>query len=134
MNDDVNLVIVNWGWPPAALSPNARVHWTARQRATFKYRSDCGLLNRASMGRWRPAAPWTRARVTLLAYAPCQRRRDADNLIASLKPAYDSLADAGLIQDDCGLTHDENIFWHVDPKRPRVVAMVRRLDRERSTS
>lgn len=33
------------------------------------------------------------------------RRRDRDNLLASLKAAFDGIADAGLVENDAGLTH-----------------------------
>jgi crossover junction endodeoxyribonuclease RusA len=78
------------------LSLNDRAHWGAKAAMT---------------ARWRAATFWaakearvpqaTGVRVGLI-YAPRDsRRRDADNLVAALKPCCDGLVDARVVPDDC---------------------------------
>lgn len=79
--------------PP--LSLNARQHWAARARETRRVRSDVRLLVRAARV---PAL--ARVRVQL-EYTPRDaRRRDTDNLVATLKAVCDGVVDAGVVPDD----------------------------------
>ena len=48
---------------------------------------------------------WKAANVQIEVTPPDRRRRDKDNLLASLKAAFDGAQDAGLIADDSGLTY-----------------------------
>lgn len=93
--------VVSLGLPPKACSPNARVHWAAKHRAVKKYREAArltamGLRNREPLDN--PVAHAT-------FYFRVKRTRDADNLLASLKAAFDGLADAGLVRNDSELRH-----------------------------
>lgn len=92
-------------WPPKELSPNARVHWAALAPIKAGYREECGW--RAKVGEtdkgflpqsMRPLPPPVRATVTFV--VPDRRRRDVDNLMASVKAAWDGCVDAGLLEDD----------------------------------
>ena len=47
------------------------------------------------------------------------RRRDRDNLLASLKAAFDGLADAHILEDDSGLVHLP-VRIEKDRENPRV--------------
>ncbi len=93
-------------WPPAELNPNrARsLHWAARHRAAALYRRECFVAaHQAILGRIRhshnlPLTPPVSATVTF--WMPDRRRRDLDNLLAAMKPAWDGLVDAGLLADD----------------------------------
>ena len=44
--------------------------------------------------------PWEKATVRATFYHKQKRRRDDVNHLAMLKPAYDGIVDAGLLQDD----------------------------------
>ena len=55
-----------------------------------------------------------------------RRRRDRDNLLASLKAAFDGLADAGLVADDSGLIHMP-VEQYIDRADPRVELVVERV-------
>jgi len=66
------------------------------------------------------------ARVTARFFFKTRRRRDRDNLLASLKPAFDGLADAGLVVDDSGLIHMP-VEQHIDRTDPRVELVVDRV-------
>ncbi|WP_447733481.1 endodeoxyribonuclease RusA [Pseudomonas shirazensis] len=85
-------------WPPAACSPNARVHWTKKSRAAKAYRAACHLLAKQAGIQ----APQGAALLVLEFVPPDRRRRDDDNLLAMFKAGRDGLADA--------LGIDDNVF------------------------
>lgn len=79
----------------APLSLNSRQHHMVKAREVAQVRRDVAVLARAAKI---PALP----RITVeLHYAPRDnRRRDALNLVATLKPCEDGLVDAGVVPDD----------------------------------
>ncbi len=85
-------------WPPAACSPNARVHWTRKRKAAKSYRAACHLLAKQAGIK----APEGGALLKLEFVPPDRRRRDDDNLLAMFKAGRDGLADA--------LGIDDNVF------------------------
>lgn len=83
-----------------ALSLNDRMHWAVKAKHTKPWREAALVLARAAQ-----IPPCERIEV-LLEYRPEQdRRRDALNLAAALKPIEDGLVDAGIIPDDSGEFH-----------------------------
>ncbi|MGF6695204.1 crossover junction endodeoxyribonuclease RusA [Metapseudomonas resinovorans] len=82
-------------WPPRALSPNARGHWSKRSRAAKSYRMQCFLLAKKA-GLSTPAG---RILLSLEFLPPNRQRRDDDNLLAAFKAGRDGLADALRIDD-----------------------------------
>ena len=102
----MDAVSLDLPWPPAELNPNVRGHWADRHRATAQYRSDCFLItrdmiNRAGRIKARVPVPLpTPVSATVTFWMPNRRRRDLDNLLAAMKPAWDGLVDAGLLADD----------------------------------
>lgn len=88
-------VEVHFPWPPRALSPNARGHWSKRSRAAKTYRLQCFLFARQAG----LVAPAGRILLQLEFLPPNARRRDDDNLLASFKAGRDGLADALGIDD-----------------------------------
>lgn len=66
---------------------------------------------------------WKRATVRIVWHHKTIRYPDRDNAIASLKAAFDGLTDAGLFDDDRGLTQEPPTFF-CDPEKPRVVLHV----------
>lgn len=85
-------------WPPAACSPNVRVHWTRKSKAAKSYRAACHLLAKQAGIQ----APEGDALLMLEFVPPDRRRRDDDNLLAMFKAGRDGLADA--------LGIDDNVF------------------------
>jgi crossover junction endodeoxyribonuclease RusA len=84
-------------WPPAACSPNKRVHWSKKARATKRYRADCHLLAmQAGI-----TAPAGELLVVMEFVPPDARRRDLDNLLAACKGLLDGIADALKVDDRC---------------------------------
>ena len=102
----MDAVSLDLPWPPADLNPNKRLYWAARREATALYRRDCFLITRDMMNRaLRIKAPVpsplpTPVTATVTFWMPDRRRRDLDNLLAAMKPAWDGLVDAGLLADD----------------------------------
>lgn len=114
--------------PPPECSPNGRHHWRVKAKAVRAYRATCGTLaiEAAQNAPWTNSRPrWTKATVQAAFYVKTRQglRSDGDNRLASLKQAFDSLRDAGIIADDSGLTHLPITLAH-DPKNPRVVLTI----------
>ena len=88
-------MIVTLPWPNRILSPNARAHWSGIARAKRKARVDAYYLAKAE----RPAIASTAPLVSIDFLPPDNRRRDLDNLIASMKAALDGIAEAMGVDD-----------------------------------
>ena len=113
-----------FGWPPRALSPNARVHWRTLAKAKRDYKGACGwiVLEGSSLVRRPPLQPPVTAQVTFVCDA---RRRDPDNHMAMLKPLWDALVEMGVLEDD---SRDKLII--LDPKwehgKKKIIVELRR--------
>ena len=83
-------MIVSLPWPNRILSPNARAHWAKLSRAKRSARVQAYWLARAEKPSISSAAPL----VSIEFLPPDNRRRDLDNLIASMKAALDGIAEA----------------------------------------
>lgn len=90
-------------WPPKVLSPNARVHWSAKSKGAKVYRAACFALCKAA----KITAPAHEGRLHLWLefFPPDRRHRDDDNMIASFKSGRDGIADALGIDDKRFVTH-----------------------------
>jgi crossover junction endodeoxyribonuclease RusA len=89
-------MILELPFPPKELSPNARLHWTAKARAVKKYRADCYLL--AKMAKIK--IDWEGdIHLFVNFYPPIKRRYDLDNLAARMKAGMDGIADALGVND-----------------------------------
>lgn len=92
--------------PPAEVSPNARVHWSKRHRATQEYKSAVfyaavDMKNRLGRLQWKPGyPPFDRALIKLTFIFPNFRTRDEDNLRTRFKPGQDALVAAEIINND----------------------------------
>lgn len=81
------------GKPP--LTMNQRIHWRQRAERTRKIRDSVAWKAKAMLlGQHEHIA------VQLHYATGDQRRRDADNLVPTMKPAVDGLVDAQLVPDD----------------------------------
>lgn len=76
-------------WPPAALSPNGRLHWASKARAVGQYRRAC-WAQAMEQGARRIEAD--RLHVALTFVPPDRRRYDLDNLLSRMKAGLDGLA------------------------------------------
>lgn len=90
-------MIVELPWPPKALSPNARVHWSVRSKAAKAYRRQCHLLTLEAGIR---GVDWEGdIHLWIDFFPPDRRNRDDDNLIAAFKSGRDGIADAMSVDD-----------------------------------
>ena len=90
--------MTTWRVPIAITAPlnmNARDHWAVKASKVRTIRESVAWMCRASRV---PAS--SHVWVTLYYVPKVQRRRDADNLVATLKPACDGIVDAGVVEDD----------------------------------
>lgn len=108
--------------PGTVLSPNAPrgTHWAVRRDAIRAYR---GLACAEAMAignrnRWKSAEQ----RATF--YFTANRNRDGDNFLARLKPVWDGLQDAGVLDNDSGLVHHP-VKFEIDKENPRVEIEIR---------
>lgn len=85
-------------WTAVPLSLNDRGHWPARARRTRAVRDAAAVAALAAPGLAR--ADLARCEVGLTYVPRDRRRRDADNLVATLKACCDGLVDAGVVADD----------------------------------
>lgn len=85
------------------------------------------LSRRAAAAAGIESGPWKLASASATFYHKQKRRRDTDNYMAMLKPAYDGLVDAGLLFDDdwVHLKREEPRF-EIDKDNPRVELTVTR--------
>ena len=92
--------------PPQSLRPNFRGHWARKSTAASALRK---------LAKWRAMEAlagavlnWKKATVLITWESTTARHPDPDNIIASLKSAFDGLQDAGVVLNDSGL-------WPVRP-------------------
>ena len=89
--------MIDLPWPSRILSPNCRAHWSGIARAKRTARNQAGWLARAAYGDTFKGCDSVTVSITYC--PPDNRRRDADNIVASLKAALDGVAD-GIGVDD----------------------------------
>lgn len=85
---------VEFPWPDKNLSPNARKHYMAIAKAKAQYRTVCYNL---SLLRSKPFQGDVLLSITF--HPPDRRKRDLDNMLASIKSGLDGLADAIKVND-----------------------------------
>jgi hypothetical protein len=115
--------------PHKHLSPNGRPHWRAKAKATKAARCKCSLetvlATKAFAVQHQPR--WKTATVLIRAYFKDARKRDKYNNQAACMAYFDGLADAGLIDNDSGLTHLPMVVA-IDKKNPRIEMVVTKQD------
>lgn len=108
------------------LSLNGRQHWAARNSATQAIKKAAWAIALAAK-----VPPLERAAITIEYQPPDKRRRDADNLAASGKPAVDGLVLAKVLPDDDS-AHVTVVRYEIGPvytlhPRGRLVIHVREV-------
>jgi len=120
-------LVVILATPPKELKPNSRVHRMAKANAVRQYRCDASYAVMAETPRGGiKGAPWPGADITIRYFHPTKRHLDADNILASLKAAFDGLTDSGLITDDAANRY-QPVERYTDKHNPRVELVIRRL-------
>ena len=87
-------------YPPRQLAPNARVFWAEKQRRTREYKTDVYYTAKAQYAGKAvvPLNPPVTAHTTFV--VTTNRKRDEDNLSASIKALWDALVQLGLLAGD----------------------------------
>lgn len=85
-------------WPDFRLSPNFRAGWKAKLEVKKLARDD-GFWRAKMTGVDPPPNMKGDLSVTLTFHPPDKRRRDLDNMLASLKPSLDGICKAWKIDD-----------------------------------
>ena len=83
--------------PDSNLSPNKRLHHMELYKAKAAAKMDAVML---VLSQGKPSRPYEKAHITITWVAKDKRRRDTDNLFASMKAYIDGLVEAGLLADD----------------------------------
>jgi len=122
--DSDDMITIVLPLPEKALSPNARVGWWIKCNTVGRARLRAFARTRSVLGDARPQ--WPAATIRAIFYHAQRRRRDVDNLNASLKAYVDGIVSAGLLQDD------EQLMWlptrrFIDRDRPRVELRLRNV-------
>ena len=86
--------------PPQRLKPNVRSHHMAKAKAVATYRETACDNAMEAAYHFDVRQACSIAVVRLHAFWPTVRRMDADNLLATMKAAFDGFTDAGLWTDD----------------------------------
>ena len=83
-------------WPPTALSPNTRQHWSKLAKAKKAYRAACAwTAKEQGAGRIEAA----KLHVSLVFVPPNRRGFDLDNLLSRMKSGMDGLCDVLEVDD-----------------------------------
>ena len=106
------LVVLPWKAP--VLNLNRKSHWAVKTRDTRTVREVTAVL-------CRDIDKANKIRVRLVYVPKDNRRRDADNLVAMLKPICDGIVDAGIVPDDTPQFMEKLMpeVARADPKQPR---------------
>jgi len=86
--------------PDRKLNPNKRLHHMQLYAAKRDAKDEAIAL---VLEQGRPDVPYERAHITITWVAKDKRRRDVDNLFASMKGYIDGLVEAELIADDSAM-------------------------------
>ena len=93
------MITIELPWPDRILSPNARVHWAKKAKATKRARSDAAYLALSRGVRTHDFFGVDSLDVTLVFIPPDNRRRDTDGMISSCKAFCDGIADVIGVDD-----------------------------------
>jgi len=95
--------VIRLPWPRPALWQNRRVHWRARHAATKGARADAWAM---ACDAGLHFSGFTAPRLVFSFYPPDKRRRDLQNMPATMKAQIDGIADALGVDD-----HSFRVVW-----------------------
>jgi crossover junction endodeoxyribonuclease RusA len=95
----VSPIRIETGWPAKHLSPNSRPNPWQLSTAKRKAKNEAFLATCSVVLPTRPQLGPGKLKVTIEAHPPVERRRDADNLVASCKAMLDGIAYALRVDD-----------------------------------
>lgn len=120
----IPLTVYRLPWRTPPLSLNDRLHWRAKAARVQTIRNAAALAVRSHQQA-------NRIRVTLHYFPKDGRRRDADNLVATLKPLCDGIVDAGVVPDDdpAHMMKAMPVIGAPDPRDPHMELWIEVLAR-----
>lgn len=95
----VEQVIIKFDFPDRHMNLNDRLHWAEKARRESTWRQAAKLHTMANVS---PPRAQPRSIIEVTFCFRQKRRRDAHNLVATVKPIIDGLVDAKLWPDDTG--------------------------------
>ena len=104
--------------PDPDLNPNKRHHWTHLAKAKSAARDEAIALVREQ---GKPATPYAKAHIIITWLSKDKRRRDPDNLFASMKPYIDGLVEAELLADDSAKNVSYTIRYELSDKDNTII-------------
>ena len=104
--------------PDRKLNPNKRLHHMQLYAAKRNAKDEAIAL---VLEQGRPAVPYEKAHITITWVAKDKRRRDPDNLFASMKPYIDGLVEAELIADDSAMNVSYTIRYELSDKDNTII-------------
>ncbi len=104
--------------PARNLSPNKRLHHMALYQAKAAAKEEMYLR---VLEQGRPVAPYAEAHITITWVAKDKRRRDIDNLFASMKAYIDGLVSAEVLLDDSADHVSYTLKYEHDVKEDTVI-------------
>lgn len=112
--------------PPNELKPNSRPHFREKAKQKAYYRNHAS--EEAQVAVWKKprtslTMPWTEVTIKVTYYHKTKAFADRDNILASMKAAFDGLVDAGLLTDDRDVTYLPVVREH-DKDEPRVELVI----------
>ena len=113
------------GLPPREMSPNGRVHWSARNRARRDIQGDIWAL---ILEQEYTSGIIENPIISIRWGLPDRIRRDWENLIAMTKPIIDSLTQASILADDSVRDYTPRYAWFDSPKKPLTEIKVYRVE------
>ena len=105
--------------PDRKLNPNKRLHHMQLYAAKRDAKDESIAL---VLEQGRPDTPYEKAHITITWVAKDKRRRDIDNLFASMKPYIDGLVAARLIEDDSAMNVTYTLKYEQGDKNNTVIA------------
>jgi len=104
--------------PDPDLNPNKRHHWTHLAKAKSAAKDEAIALVREQ---GKPVTPYAKAHIIITWLSKDKRRRDPDNLFASMKPYIDGLVEAELIADDSAMNVSYTIRYELSDKDNTII-------------
>lgn len=108
-------------WFCRGVSPNQRVHWAIRSRATKKLKQLSYFATLEALSGKFPPKVVERVNISLNFYPPDRRPRDEDNLVACMKSYLDGIAMGLKLNDRCFHIQSLHVGNPVKPARICVV-------------
>ena len=104
--------------PDPDLNPNKRFHWAKLAKAKSIAKDESIALVREQ---GKPVTPYAKAHIIITWLSKDKRRRDPDNLFASMKPYIDGLVEAELIADDSAKNVSYTIRYELSDKDNTII-------------